>query len=310
MVRMGGTPSGDPVAALAPGRAAGADLSVRFWGTRGSLPVSGPDFVRYGGSTVSIELRCGDACLVFDAGSGIAPAGKALMADGVGKVHLMFTHSHYDHIVGFPFFKPLYDPKTRVEFWSGHLHGKMTTAEMLEDFMRPPWFPVRPDVCPASLGFHDFAPGDVLEPEPGVRIVTRALNHPGGAVGYRVEWNGRVVAVVTDTEHHVDHASDHGGGPSLGGGDLDPAVMDLIRGCDLFLYDASYLDDEMARFRGYGHSTWQHGVRLARAAGARRVGMIHHAPWRTDDELDAIDRAARAEFAGAFVAADGQAVSV
>jgi phosphoribosyl 1,2-cyclic phosphodiesterase len=241
-------------------------------------------------------MRCGDTCLVFDAGSGVAPAGKALMAEGVGRVHMLFTHCHYDHIVGFPFFKPLYDPKTRVDFWSGHLHGRMTTAGMLEDFMRPPWFPVRPDVCPASLGFHDFAPGDDLVPEDGVRIVTRSLNHPGGAVGYRVEWAGKAVAVVTDTEHQGDG--------------LDPAVMDLIRGCDLFLYDASYVEAEMARFRGYGHSTWEQAVRLASAAGAARVAMIHHAPWRTDDELDAIGRAAQDAFAGAFVAADGQVVRV
>jgi phosphoribosyl 1,2-cyclic phosphodiesterase len=294
MVRMSGKPAGMPVAV--PEAAAGSDLSVRFWGTRGSLPVSGPDFVRYGGSTVSIEMRCGDTCLIFDAGSGIAPAGKALKGDGLGRVHLFFTHCHYDHIVGFPFFAPLYDPATRVDFWSGHLHGRTTTEEMLEDFMRPPWFPVRPDVCPASLGFHDFVPGSTLEPEPGLRLVTRSLNHPGGAVGYRVEWNGKAVAVVTDTEHQGDA--------------LDPAVMDLIRGCDLFLYDASYLDDEMTKFKGFGHSTWQHGVKLAQAAGARRVAMIHHAPWRTDAELDAIGKSAQAAFAGAFVAADGQRLRV
>lgn len=294
MARPGVGQTGPPVNGK-PGRNA-ARVGVRFWGTRGSLPVSGGDFARFGGSTVSIEMRCGPNCLIFDAGSGIAPAGKALKEEGISKVHLFFTHCHYDHIIGFPFFAPLYDPATTVEIWSGHLAGRMTTGEMLAEFMRPPWFPVCPDVCPASLSFRDFAPGDTLGPVPDLRIATRSLNHPGGAVGYRVEWRGKAVAVVTDTEHRGD--------------ELDPAVLNLIRGADLFMYDASYLESEMERFRGFGHSTWERAVRLAVAAGARRAAMIHHAPWRTDAQLDRIDAEARARFPGAFVAADGQAIVV
>ncbi|MCF3642659.1 MBL fold metallo-hydrolase [Rhizobium sp. TRM95111] len=265
---------------------------VRFWGVRGSVPVSGPQFQRYGGNTICVEMRCGSDVLLFDAGSGIPCAGHALRAEGVERIDLLFTHCHYDHILGFPYFKPMYDSGTSVKLWSGHLAGAMTTHEMIEGFMRPPWFPVGPSICRANLEFGDFRAGDVLQPRPAITVRTGPLNHPGGAIGYRVEWNGRAVALITDTEHVP--------------GILDPNVLSLIEGCDLFIYDACYTEEEMQLYRGFGHSTWQQAVKLAQAAGAKRAAFIHHAPWRTDDELDAMDRAATAVFGGAFHARDRQ----
>jgi len=271
-------------------------LQVRFWGVRGSLPVSGPEFAEYGGSTICFEIRCGDEVLVFDAGSGILPAGWEFRAQGVRHVNLFFTHCHYDHVIGFPYFASLFDPMATVDIWSGHLAGKMTTDTMLRAFMRPPWFPVEPDVCPARIRAHDFRVGDRLDPAPGVRLRTGPLRHPGGAIGYRVEWRDRVVAVITDTEHE----------PEV----LDPEVLDLIADADLFLYDASYVEDEMARFRGFGHSTWQQAVALAREANARRVALVHHAPFRTDAQLARIGSDAKAAFAGVFVARENQVITL
>ncbi|MFD1327596.1 MBL fold metallo-hydrolase [Mycoplana ramosa] len=267
-------------------------LSVRFWGTRGSIPVSGAQFSRYGGNTVCVEIRCGDNVLVFDAGSGIPPAGLAMKAENVDKVDLFFSHCHYDHIIGLPYFKPLYSPDCAVNIWSGHLAGVMTTCEMVCEFMQPPWFPVDPKICRAHLGYRDFRAGDVLEPRPGVTVQTGNLNHPGGAIGYRIEWNGRSVAMITDTEHVP--------------GTLDPEVLRLIENVDLFIYDCCYTDEEMEIFKGFGHSTWQQAIRLARAANAKAIAFIHHAPWRTDAELEQIDRLAAAEFPTSFSARDGQ----
>lgn len=271
---------------------ASGTLQVRTWGTRGSLPVSGPEFAEFGGNTTCIEVRCGDEVLLFDAGSGILPAGRALKSEGVTRTNLFFTHCHYDHMIGFPYYGGLFDPASTVDIWSGHMAGQMTTADLMYSFMRPPWFPVAPDVCPARIQFHDFGAGDVLTPAEGIAIRTGALTHPGGAIGYRIDWRGKSVAVITDTEHHP--------------GMLDPAVLALIDGVDLFLYDACYTEDEMDRFRGFGHSTWQQAVALAQAAGAGRVGMVHHAPWRTDADLRALEAQAQAVFPGAFVARDGQ----
>lgn len=269
---------------------------VRFWGVRGSLPVSGPQFIRYGGNTACIEVQCGRHTLFFDAGSGIRPAGEALMAAAINDFDVFFTHCHYDHIVGLPFFFPFYDPKTRVTLWSGHLAGRMTTWEMLSEFMRPPWFPVRLEICKANLDCKDFVSGDVLRPREGIAIRTASLNHPGGCIGYRVEWGGRAIAVITDTEHEP--------------GKLDPAILGLIEGAELVVYDCTYVEEEMPRYRGYGHSTWQHGVKLCKAAGAKRLALFHHDPARTDAQLEAIEQQAAQAFSGAFAARDGQALDI
>lgn len=270
---------------------------VRFWGVRGSLPVSGPEFQKYGGNTFCVEVQCGEHRLLFDSGSGMLPASRSLLAEGVRTFNLFFTHCHYDHIIGLPYFAPLYIPNTQVTLWSGHMSGRMTTRQMMAAFIHPPWFPIKIDACAANLTFKDFVPGNMLDIGSGPRISTGSLNHPGGAVGYRIEWNGRSIAIVTDTEHY----------PEAG---LDPEVLKLIGDVDLFLYDATYVDAEMARYRGFGHSSWQHAIRLATAANARRVAFVHHAPTRTDSELDAIDTQAREIFAGAFAAREGHFVEL
>ncbi len=269
---------------------------VKFWGVRGSLPVSGEQFLRYGGNTPCIEVRCGAEVLIFDAGSGLREAGLSLMSEGVSEFDVFFTHTHYDHIIGLPYFKPIYRGSSAVRFWSGHLHGKMSTAEMINDFMRPPWFPVGPGICQASLDTVDFRPGDTLSPRKDVSIRTMSLVHPGGCIGYRVDWGGRAVALIYDTEHEP--------------GILDPALLDFIAGADLMVYDCTYLESEMATYRGYGHSTGMHGSRLAMAAGIPRLAMFHHDPSRTDAALAAMEQEVQAFFGGAFAARDQQVIDL
>jgi phosphoribosyl 1,2-cyclic phosphodiesterase len=253
-------------------------------------------FRKFGGNTICIEIRCGDHVLLIDAGSGLYPAGIALGAEGHTDLELFFTHCHYDHIIGLPFFRPLYWQGSSLTVSSGHMAGTMTTEAIISEFMRKPFFPISPATCCARIMTRDFQAGDVLSPHPGIVMRTAMLNHPGNAIGYRIEWGGRAVAIITDTEHVP--------------GTLDPAVLDLIRDADLFLYDAAFTDEEFDRFRTFGHSTWQEGVRLARAAGARQVGFIHHAQWRTDAELTKIEQLARLEFPGAFCGRDLQVIEV
>lgn len=271
-------------------------LKVHFWGTRGSIPVAGAEYDRYGGNTACIEIAYGARKLFLDAGSGLRQAGEALHASGVAGTDIFLTHSHYDHVIGLPFFAPLYDPATRIVLWSGHMAGRMTTRALLDEFMSPPWFPVEVDSCTSNLAYRDFAPGDVLTPGEGIVIRTAPLNHPGGCVGYRVEWAGRAVALVSDTEHVP--------------GTLDPAIVGFIRDADLVIYDTTYTDAEMTRYRGFGHSTWQQGIRLCEAAGAKRLALFHHDPARTDAQMTTIERAAKARFAGAFAARDGLTVEL
>ncbi|AEG56605.1 MBL fold metallo-hydrolase [Sinorhizobium meliloti] len=271
-------------------------LRVKFWGVRGSLPVSGEQFLHYGGNTPCIEIRCGKEVLIFDAGSGLREAGLSLMSEGVSEFDVFFTHTHYDHIIGLPYFKPIYRCSSAVRFWSGHLHGTMSTAEMINEFMRPPWFPVGTGICQASLDTVDFRPGETLSPRKDVSIRTMSLVHPGGCVGYRIEWGGRAVALVYDTEHEP--------------GILDPVLLDFIAGADLMIYDCTYLESEMPTFRGYGHSTGMHGSQLARAAGVTRLAMFHHDPSRTDAALAAMEQEVQAFFSGAFAACDRQVIDL
>lgn len=268
---------------------------VKFWGVRGSIPVSNPEFIRYGGNTSCIEMQCGEHRLLFDAGSGLRAFGEEVRHHISGPLDLFFTHWHYDHVIGFPFFAPLYDHKVKLSIWSGGLVQDCTTRDMISCLMSPPWFPARLEVCRARFGWHDFKAGDVLHPKPGIAIKTAPLNHPGGCVGYRVEWGGRAVAYVSDTEH-VD-------------GELDKSALFLMKEADLAIYDCTYLENEMPRRRGFGHSTWEQGVKLCAAAGTKRLAMFHHDPVRSDIELEAMESDAAKAFPGAFAARDGLELS-
>ncbi|WP_244474685.1 MULTISPECIES: MBL fold metallo-hydrolase [unclassified Rhizobium] len=258
--------------------------------------MAGPAFNVYGGNTICIEVRCGSDVLLFDAGTGIIPAGVDLLSRAVKTVSLFLTHSHYDHIQGLPFFAPLHKPDTTVAIASAHLEGVMTTYDVIKGVMRPPYFPVGPEIFKAAVDYRDFLPGDVLEPGAGITVRTGRLQHPGGSTGYRIEYAGRVVAIVTDTEHTP--------------GELDEKVLKLIEGADLFLYDSAFCDEEMAKYQGFGHSSWQHAIRLAEAAKVKAIGLMHHSPFHTDQDLERIARLAAERFSEAQVVKDGQVFGV
>lgn len=274
----------------------GDRLELKFWGTRGSLPTASPECSEFGGCTMCVELRYRDKVILFDAGSGLPIAGKHLWAEGKRDFHLFFTHGHYDHIMGLPFFLPVYKPEARLTLWSGHREPGLTTAGMVADFMREPFFPVGPEAFKAEVEMRTFTAGETLQPCEGVTMRTAMLNHPGGAVGYRVECAGKTVAMVFDTEHHP--------------GSPDPVALDLMRGADLVLYDSNFTDAEFDCFRHFGHSTWQEGIRLAQLAGAKRIALVHHSTFRTDGELLAIEAEAKKLFPGAFCARDFQTITV
>ena len=265
-------------------------FTVRFWGVRGSIACSGPRTARYGGNTSSLEVRCGDEILLFDAGTGMRYLGKTLEGMRLD-ADLYFTHTHFDHICGLPFFRPLFDPQNQFRLWAGHLRGAMTLKRVLGEFMMSPLFPVPPEVFRSSVEYRDFNAGETLTSSRGVRVRTAALNHPDGATGYRVEYNGRSLCYVSDTEHVP--------------GNLDRNVLGLIAGADVVIYDCMYTDDEYRRYVGWGHSTWQEGIRLCKEAGAKRMVVFHHDPDHDDDILDGIAREVEKGLPGSVVAHEG-----
>jgi phosphoribosyl 1,2-cyclic phosphodiesterase len=271
-------------------------IQVRFWGVRGSIACPGDSYVRYGGNTACVEMRCGPHLLIFDGGTGLRELGRTL--DGAPPIDadIFFSHSHLDHVAGVPFFKPLYEPQNRFRLWAGHLKPDRNLMDVLCQMMAAPLFPIPPAAFDADTEFNDFTAGERLEPRDGVTLDTAPLNHPNGATGYRVRYNGRSVAYVTDTEHQ--------------GGRLDDTILGLIGGADLFIYDSTYTETEYPAYAGWGHSTWQQGLKLAQAAGVRRFVIFHHDPSHDDLFMDEIAAEAERLRPGTVVAREGMLISL
>ncbi|MGE0425403.1 MAG: MBL fold metallo-hydrolase [Reyranellaceae bacterium] len=258
-----------------------ADLSVTFWGVRGSIACSGPEYVRYGGNTSCLEVMAGDRRLVFDAGTGIRKLGvKISNPPQTTETDIFFTHTHLDHITGLSFFAPMARRDHRVRLWAGHLAPDLTLLDVVKHVMAAPLYPVSLDVFLAKIEFHDFACGDTLTPIPDVTLRTAPLNHPNGATGYRIEHGGRSICYITDTEHRP--------------GEHDRNIVDLCRGADIMIYDSTYTDEEYPRYKGWGHSTWQEGMRIADVADVGTLVIFHHDPSHDDDTMDRIAAAAAA----------------
>lgn len=267
------------------------EFFVRFWGVRGSLPCPGSHYSKVGGNTPCLEIRCGGHALVFDAGSGIHPLGRELAALQCHQVDLLFTHCHYDHICGLPFFAPLFCPSSNVKMWSGHHLDGMTTEAMVKQFMAPPFFPVGPETFAATIAYQDFKPGDELRPNGGIVVKTTALNHPNGCIGYRIEFGGKAICYVTDTEHED--------------GNADERICDLIEDADIVIYDAAYTNDEYDKHRGFGHSTWREGARLCDLANAGRYVAFHHCPSHEDGFMADLEKRMAAARPGSMIAREG-----
>lgn len=272
-----------------------APFFVRFWGVRGSIACPGPDYVRYGGNTSCLEMRCEGNLLIFDGGTGLRELGDMLQAEQPLDADIFFTHTHVDHINGVPFFRPLFDTQNRFTVSAGHLDDAVGLRSVLGQLMEAPIFPVPLEIFGAKMDFRDFEFGDTLTPRPGIAVRTAELNHPNGATGYRVEHAGKSICYVTDTEHRP--------------GELDQNILGLIEGANIFIYDATYTDDEYPNYAGWGHSTWQEGIRLADAAEVGTYVIFHHDPSHDDAFMDAVGEAAEAARPGTVVAREGMVLS-
>jgi phosphoribosyl 1,2-cyclic phosphodiesterase len=267
------------------------DFSVKFWGVRGSIACPGPSTVRYGGNTSCLEVLCGDRRLIFDGGTGLRTLGQTMMGQNPCDVDLLLTHTHFDHVCGLPFFAPFYNPGDKVRLWAGHLDAELGVEKVIHDMMIAPLFPVPPGAFQAEVSYNDFECGTTLTLGDGVSVRTCALNHPNRATGYRVDFEGRSLCYITDTEH-VE-------------GERDAAIVELIQDADLVIYDSTFTDAEYSKFKGYGHSTWEEGVRLADVAHVKTLVLFHHDPSHDDDFMDQVAKDAETSRPGTLVAREG-----
>ena len=263
-------------------------MQLVFWGTRGSLPMNTPEHRIYGGNTSCVSVRCDDSAVVFDAGSGLVHLGTQWLNETRREIDICFSHFHADHICGLPFFKPFFDPRFHIRL---HSFGEndATLEASVRNYLSQPYFPITLDDFVANVQFvHHTTQAPVRIG--GLDIEALPIPHPGGAHALKASHAGKHFVYATDTEHIPDAPNDR--------------LIDFMRDADMAIYDCTYDDSEFEARRGWGHSTWQEGVRLAKAASVKKFGIFHHEPERSDAQLAAIERRAQEDYAPTLVTRD------
>ncbi len=275
---------------------------LTFWGVRGSIPTVDRETWRYGGNTPCVELLAPDGTrFILDCGTGLRALGNCWQATHGAQsleAHVFVTHYHWDHIQGLPFFAPLYSAKNHFHFYSFRSEslGTNSLKQVFEAQMANPYFPVAMSAMPAKREFTEIAGGEQMEIN-GTRVTARWLNHPQGCLGFRLDTPAGSVAYATDYEPGV--------------AELDRSLRELARGADLFIADAQYTPERLAGERkGWGHSSWLEGVRVAEEAGVRNLVLFHHDPDSSDKIVDGLLREARAKFSSVWAAAEGMVMAL
>jgi phosphoribosyl 1,2-cyclic phosphodiesterase len=280
-------------------------MQITFWGVRGSIPTPGAGTEAVGGNTSCVEVQAGPTRLVFDGGTGLRLLGKKLLGQMPVTAHMFFSHVHWDHIQGFPFFEPAF-----VAGNAFHLYGARKLSRTLEETlagqMDHPNFPVHLSAMGATMTFRDLVEGEVVEIDNGtwepVRVTSASGNHPQGVLAFRVECAGKAAVYATDTEHYD--------------GKVDENLVRLAEGADVLIYDSQYMPEEyagtaagVASKRGWGHSTFEEGAKIARIAGASRLVLFHHDPGHDDAFVHEKEVRAQALFPGTVAAREGMSLA-
>lgn len=290
---------------------------VRFWGVRGSYPTPGPGTVRHGGNTSCIEVQAGSHILILDAGSGLIRLGEDLLRRTKGKplyLSLLITHAHGDHLIGFPFFAPLFDGHTAIDFFGPSLAGR-SIEQLVTPIMSPPYFPVDIRKLPSQRAFHTITGEQQINWQHGYGskpqivpdgkdaknaevsvYIKYTQSHPlNGAILYRIEYAGRRMVYATDVEWREHY---------------DPEFLAFAESADLLIHDAQYTAEDYLHKHGYGHSTIEMATGVANVAGVRELILFHHEPTYDDAKLDAMEAAAQTHFAQTRSACEGMEIDL
>jgi phosphoribosyl 1,2-cyclic phosphodiesterase len=274
-------------------------MKIKFYGTRGSIAVPEKDFVTFGGNTSCILVKLNNGRLgILDAGTGIRRLGSELIAAGheqFDNIFIIFSHTHWDHIQGFPFFGPAYDPRRKLTLTIPGQTGKpKDLRDIFTTQMQDEYFPVPLDKMGANIDFWQPEEPEVVSPF-GIKATISKHNHPGGAYGYRIDEDGTVLVYCTDIEH---------------GETIDPNVVELAKGADLLIHDSQYTEEEFEQKKGWGHSTYEQALEVAERAGVKRLALFHHDPEHDDVFLEEMEKKCRDRFSGAFMAREGMEIEI
>ncbi|RAP34113.1 MBL fold metallo-hydrolase [Candidatus Marinamargulisbacteria bacterium SCGC AG-410-N11] len=261
-------------------------FELNILGCRGSIPTTGVNFSKYGGNTSCISISTSEELIILDAGSGI----KNFNGNSINKIHLFFTHYHWDHIQGFLFFKKLFDSNCEI-----HIYGPNDPKKIFSTITIPELFPISMNQIPASLFFHSIKQDTSLKIGKVV-ITTKRLNHPSYTIGYSIEYLDKKIAYVTDTEHFNDS--------------LDINVLELSDKADILLYDSMYTNTEYKNKIGWGHSTWEEAIKIANKAAVKHLLFFHHDHEKNDATLDELEIIAQSNFNSCEFAKEGSSFNL
>lgn len=272
-----------------------SSVKVTFWGTRGSYPIASPKTIGVGGRTSCVSLESGQQLVILDAGTGLIALGEDPRIQHYDKAAILLSHVHHDHIMGTPFFKPIWLKDWKISFYSGVTQAHGGLEHVLKTCFSPPYFPVPWADFPAQCHYQEFQEGDTLIVDQGISAATIALDHPGGACGYRVSMQDVTVVYLTDTKHNEHLSHD---------------FISFSQGADLLIYDSTFTDSEFALYPDWGHSTWKQATVLANAAQVKCLALFHHNPDHCDEEMKNILKQAQTEFGNTILARDGLELSI
>lgn len=271
-------------------------MRIKYYGVRGSIPVSGQEYVKYGGNTTCVVLHESNTTIIIDSGTGIRNFGRDILKDtGTGghKFNLFFTHYHWDHLMGFPFFIPAYIKSNEINIY-GETKYNLTVLDVLKKQQQFINFPVELSGMAAKFVFNELQGNDEIKIGP-FRISYIKINHPGGNLAFRIEGGSSSFVVATDYEHF-----------SVPDGNL----IKFAKNATVLMYDAQFTPEEYPKYVGWGHSTYEEGIRIAQLAGVKDLHLVHHAPEHMDSDIDQIQFAAQAKFPSTITVKEGFEIQI
>lgn len=279
-------------------------MIVRVWGVRGSIPTPGKDTVKIGGNTLCLEMRIPESKKIFiiDAGSGIRPLGQSILKNDLPKgpleIDLLFTHTHWDHIMGFPFFVPAYIPSSKIRFFGPGTYEDDNLENIVCGQLQYRYFPINHSQLSAEITYQHLKEQS-MELVPGLQVSTKYLNHPVLCLGYRFSWRDKVLCTAFDTEPFRNLFPEDPQDPSydeesakegrIAANEENRRIVEFLRGADYVFFDTQYTQAEYEKSKlGWGHSTYDHAIKIAEKASVKNLIFIHHDPTSDDQKLISI----------------------